>query len=401
MLPKLECMDVYLLGAGFSKAMHSSMPVMSELGPAVLEQLSLSPEELAPFRGDVEMWLSYLSDRQPWDNEDVGLTNRALFVRASGAVRDVVEAASPASWDDLSSKSQDLLFRMAHHWAEQKTAVLTFNYDLIVETALKQEMNHYREQDLYALPLTSRRDTAGMVVADESADENRPTLYKLHGSTNWLYSGTTYPYAPIVLRERSRDPHLYDDLQPVVVPPTSSKSPFYGNTALRAQWHNAFQQLKTADRLIIMGYSMPTTDLQICSLLGLAMKDSTQIVVVDHSAQAAEHIQKLFPHHDVDSRYAGPGAIDRFIDESCDYVAHWRRDGFPDGQQQLTVNGQSRTRPWTHDVNGADPTQEAVIDLGRYWPSAGNHWRTENKGDAGARLYVSRADYQNCTDPWG
>ncbi len=395
----LGCMDAYLLGAGFSKAVHASMPLMNQLGPVVLKRLRLREEELTPFRGDVEMWLSYLSDRQPWDTEDVGLTNRGRFVRASGAVRDAVKEASPASWDELSSEGRDVLFRLAHHWAEQKAAVLTFNYDLIVEMALQREVGNYRPRDVYALPILSRRDTAGFMFAESPSDEQRPTLYKLHGSTNWLYSGTSDPHAPIVLEEPSNDRHLYDDLQPVIVPPTSSKSPFYGNTALRAQWRNAFQHLQDADRLVIMGYSMPTTDLQIRSLLGLALKDSARIVVVDHNTEVAKHVQNLFPNHSINHRHAGPGAIERFVDETCDYVAHWSRTGYPQGEQHLTINGQSRVRPWTHNATGADPNQEAVKDLARYWPSAGNRWKPE--GDGGARLYVSRTDYQNCPAPWG
>lgn len=146
---------------------------------------------------------------------------------------------------------------------------------------------------------------------------------------------------------------------------------------------------------------MPTTDLKICSLLGLALKDSAQIVVVDHSEEIAGRIQGMFPDHHINSRYVGDGAVRRFIDGNCDYVAHWWRDGFPDGQQHLSINGNIWTRPWAHDPSGADSTQDAVNDLERQWPSAGVHCRPESTGEAGVRFHVSRLDYQKCPDPWG
>ena len=44
----------YLLGAGFSKAFHQSMPLMNELAGEVLLELGLDAEVLSPFRDDLE-----------------------------------------------------------------------------------------------------------------------------------------------------------------------------------------------------------------------------------------------------------------------------------------------------------------------------------------------------------
>jgi hypothetical protein len=79
-------MVTYLLGAGFSKAFHSPMPLMRELGERVLDQLGLGAEVLGPFGGDLEAWLSYLANRQPWDDVPTSLDNEATFTRASEAI---------------------------------------------------------------------------------------------------------------------------------------------------------------------------------------------------------------------------------------------------------------------------------------------------------------------------
>src|SRR5699024_10017084 len=87
------------------------------------------------------------------------------------------------------------------------------------------------KRHLYGLPIISRRDTTGRFYT--RSDHNRPTLYKLHGSINWLYGGIKYPNSSIVLREDDNFGNSYDDLEPVIIPPTSSKSSFYSNEALR------------------------------------------------------------------------------------------------------------------------------------------------------------------------
>ena len=59
---------VFVLGAGFSKAINSAMPVLEELGKEVVGRLGddipYVPPGLDP--KDFENWLSYLAEDQPW-----------------------------------------------------------------------------------------------------------------------------------------------------------------------------------------------------------------------------------------------------------------------------------------------------------------------------------------------
>ena len=61
--------DVFILGAGFSKAIYSSMPTMAELSSAILEnreKVDLPVAALLRLGNNIELWMTYLSQSQPW-----------------------------------------------------------------------------------------------------------------------------------------------------------------------------------------------------------------------------------------------------------------------------------------------------------------------------------------------
>lgn len=395
-------MDTYLLGAGFSKAIFDSMPTMWDLGQEVIEGLSLDEDTLTPFGDDVEAWLSHLSGSQPWNTEDVDLANRSMFVRASKMVTKVIEQKTP-KLSTLDSERKEVLLRLVSEWSVNQSSVLTFNYDLIVEEAVAQ-CGDYNRADLYALPLTSRWPAGTAPFLSGSPTERKiPTLYKLHGSVNWLHGGLEHPYAPVVLRntaatDSAADAHLYDDLIPMVIPPTSSKSEFYSNTALRSQWRNAFLGLKKADRLIIMGYSMPQTDLQVRTMLGLALAPGTEVIVIDRSEVVSDRIKRLFPTLSVSGIHSDDPITD-FVKESCGYVAHrsTATESNDVRKEFLTINGETICRSLQGGYS-ANSNHIAVNQLARKWPSIEGSWAKTPQGDL--MMHVSRSDYASCPNPW-
>jgi len=54
---------------------------------------------------------------------------------------------------------------------------------------------------------------------------------------------------------------------PVIIPPTAGKNPFLGNTTLRFLWRDSFEALRAADRVFVLGYSLPPEDLLVQSML--------------------------------------------------------------------------------------------------------------------------------------
>jgi hypothetical protein len=121
-------------------------------------------------------------------------------------------------------------------------------------------------------------------------------LLKLHGSLTWRYAGPNGPLGNLIyetagfdvfkwhaqaLQARSDWYQYFDDLEPMIVPPAVVKSPYYDNGILRKIWKLAAKVLTTADELVIMGFSLPPTDLLISSILATSLPKSCKITPVN------------------------------------------------------------------------------------------------------------------------
>ncbi|PZP16178.1 MAG: hypothetical protein DI611_07730 [Brachybacterium faecium] len=286
---KYRNMKTYLLGAGFSKALHPKMPLMVELGKTVATSSGTIDEIYLKLSENIEEWLSYLAGDQPWLDESSNLENRAKFSRVSTAIAENITANEPTVSELSKTSSLDQLLRLVHKWCNERSAIISLNYDCIIESALGIELGQVRERDLYVISLESRRDYTGMFTIPPTTDL-RPRLHKLHGSTNWLYHGIENRFSPIVLRENIDYPSAYAGLHPVIIPPTSFKSAFYSNSSLRAQWESAGSALQRTSELTIIGYSLPASDLQIHALLKTQLSQDASLTIVDRSSDSAERI---------------------------------------------------------------------------------------------------------------
>jgi hypothetical protein len=76
-VPKIEGSDVFILGAGFSKAVSSRMPLMNDLSRMVEEDLPAA-ERKRQSLGNFESYLNYLALDHPWHSEAENLRNSAL-----------------------------------------------------------------------------------------------------------------------------------------------------------------------------------------------------------------------------------------------------------------------------------------------------------------------------------
>lgn len=259
-----------LAGAGLSRAVDKSMPLMPDLVKDLQAAMDLPPDTLRPFGGDLEAWLSYLSTSQPWNTDLQDLRNQALFLEASRALREIVATHESRV---LRAKPPTWLTRLVLQLAHEQVAIATFNYDLLLERALANSGRFRTLGDLYAISLEKRWPPGSTgFLSSQEPNGPMPSLFKLHGSINWHYGGLTSPAsARIVLDDRHfswstqgirlDDPPrfgvLLDDLEPLLIPPTATKSTFYSNQSLRAQWRRASLALAAADELVVVGFSFP------------------------------------------------------------------------------------------------------------------------------------------------
>lgn len=293
-------LPVFLLGAGFSRAVSPRMPLTDELGDAVIRRLALTDDRRVPHTfeaGSFETWLTHLADEQPFLTSQENLENRALFLRISEAVASVL---GDAVYDVLSGPCPTWLFHMirAAHW--RRSTVISFNYDTLIECAVATGLLYewgwpkpvcWTEltQDVPNWPPGSTRWAA------DRADTLH--LLKLHGSLNWYWTagdvtGTSVARralpgmfgAPADYTEDDRRRELPGRV-PFVVPPSASKSSFYRNPFLRDVWRQAREALEGARHVVIIGYSLPLTDLTVVDMLRTSLTQSNSLItIVDPAA---------------------------------------------------------------------------------------------------------------------
>jgi hypothetical protein len=323
---------VFILGAGFSRAIGEKMPLMRDLVPEVLNAVGRDkplPTEVWSFRDDLEALLSYLADNQPWLSEEANLRNKAWFGDVSHAIAEVIGAAQRYTVQ----QPEPLWLRpLIDHWIRTGATVITFNYDVLIETATDGRFGPEGNwSSTYRAPVVPAGQRLGAVWG--IAELSTMSLLKLHGSLTWYWSGiNSDPHDQIYDIGLNRGwghhglespyqqylPKLMSDKQPMVVPPAATKSRFYDNAVLSSQWKGAAQALRDAQELVLIGYSLPKSDLVTRSLLLTNFK-GTKAVPVDHSEAVVDNLNDLWSSTlPIDATYAGQeDAVARYVQATC------------------------------------------------------------------------------------
>lgn len=179
--------------------------------------------------------------------------------------------------------------------------VITFNYDLVVEQladhlGLKHD---YGKSKAFVFDANWREYVRYRAAIDFS-------ILKLHGSSNWgvctncrraprssdfLVVGFEKPFIP---DRRKACPYCNENyLSPGLVPPARGK-PSEG-PYLTPVWEQARERLRRAQRVVIVGYSLPVTDTMAVDALretGLLAK-RTRIALVSGKSAGSNYVQAL------------------------------------------------------------------------------------------------------------
>jgi pimeloyl-ACP methyl ester carboxylesterase len=120
-------------------------------------------------------------------------------------------------------------------------------------------------------------------------------LLKLHGSLDWWgvpddWTGATLSRGEV--RSTFGAPGRMGDLErrrvlpgrePFIIPPSLSKAAYYQNPILRELWQSALDALRSADRVSLIGYSLPPADPVMRGLLETAFRSDPPTVDVVNS----------------------------------------------------------------------------------------------------------------------
>ncbi|PKQ18631.1 MAG: hypothetical protein CVT68_02395 [Actinobacteria bacterium HGW-Actinobacteria-8] len=321
---------VYILGAGFSKAAFEEMPLADELGRAVAARMGRrpghDPDQEAFWDGvrsrGLEAYLSDLAERYPHQSEERWYWSQQLLARSLPLIADeIIEIQRRCASQSVVAWWLKPLLDLMNH---SGSGIVTFNYDTMVEAHWPWAWDMPDER-LGAYP----SEAGSPQQANHATPWKVPTsadvaLFKLHGSVNWLAS--PLDQHGLTLRQDAADlrlPHHLSDegfrasgaLEPVIVPPTNSKSVALQRSFMAALWKQALQRLRRASRVVLIGYSLPETDRAAAALLRDGRTPTSGgLVVVDRDAdQVAQRILRLgIDNHEVRT-FSGARAVSEFV----------------------------------------------------------------------------------------
>ena len=128
------------------------------------------------------------------------------------------------------------------------------------------------------------------------------TLLKLHGSANWYYSGRPdfygedilYADVPAFGDAAAGDERRHADKETLIIPPVTEKTTYFRNETVNRVWLEAADALGTADRVFVIGYSLPPSDLGMRLSMTTVRRDPPPpFSIVDVDPTVARRYQRV------------------------------------------------------------------------------------------------------------
>ncbi|MGH9869716.1 MAG: hypothetical protein ACREAA_16325 [Candidatus Polarisedimenticolia bacterium] len=306
---------VYFLGAGATRADYPEIPLGDDLLDAVLRNEDVGKEVSAilsmVFTGSSVEPMAPKASRPRLDDVFT-LMDATLSGRAACPVgwapekiprfrRYLVGAMAKVITDSIGGKPAPQAKALIARAREEEAAFISTNYDVAMDTTL-HDLNNVN----YGLAIRNHlrffgpipdvpghQDKVRHLMPLSSFENIGPTsLLKLHGSLNWLYCSRCdelditpqYEGATVLLLDprtgRCAAPHCTGRYEALLIGPSLEQR--YENRILRETWTMAESTLHDAEKLIIVGYSLPEADYLIRAMLVRSFaRRSDRVTVVD------------------------------------------------------------------------------------------------------------------------
>ncbi|MCI2976335.1 MAG: hypothetical protein MP439_09720 [Ferrimicrobium sp.] len=130
--------DVFILGAGFSKAVNETFPLAADLLAPILARVGKQlGEEVQPSGGErFEQWLSRLAEDQSYLSPDTNLERSLAFLRVSQKISAILTFCENKA---LKEREPEWLAKLIATWHIRQATVHSFNYDNLIEAAVQTQ----------------------------------------------------------------------------------------------------------------------------------------------------------------------------------------------------------------------------------------------------------------------
>lgn len=187
----------------------------------------------------------------------------------------------------------DLLNRFYEQILNSSSTILTFNYDLILENLLYQKQLWF-PKDGYGFEVQNLPE----LNQNQLEKISKIKLYKLHGSLNWKASNSfnngiefnwrdddSNYFFPNYLADEKKRKYRYQGGYSTDAWILPSWVKQFKYPELLKVWNNAAQSLKSAEEIIIIGYSLPEADSAVFALLSAINFEDKMIAIIDPNAK--------------------------------------------------------------------------------------------------------------------
>ncbi len=176
---------------------------------------------------------------------------------------------------------------------EAKDTVITFNYDCVLDHALRRHgAGKWGTRYGYTIPTEYTIENEDAWDADPPASASTKSIHllKMHGSLNWQVSDSEQH---IKMKRRL---HRTNGIpQFTVIPPVWNKRAM-DQDLFRIVWRNAERAIRNARHIAVVGFSFTPTDLGVQSLFRVALAKSNlkTLVIANPSQTDRGHVRAVF-----------------------------------------------------------------------------------------------------------
>ena len=290
---------------------------MGELTAGVRQRIADADDFRLPsslegaYQDNIELWMTYLSQDQPWLGKSENLYNKALAARIQDYLVDMIRQATS---ETLQYPIPSWLHTLLGSWHQKCAEVITLNYDTLVEraaiTILPIKLSNLAPENFIDISAISDADVGPMMTTTLS-------YHKLHGSVNWLYSGRDDFFGESIYysgvtqwgaedsEHESRSRHRSQDKEVLIIPPVTEKTVYFNNEYIKGLWIRAGRILRQADRVFVVGYSLPMTDMGINFFLSQYLPEpQTPWYIVNPDHEVVSRFCALLTEQDIRDEYA-------------------------------------------------------------------------------------------------
>jgi NAD-dependent SIR2 family protein deacetylase len=243
-----------------------------------------------------------------------GLTRNQLIESRLALEMGVVDVIQ-GYYDYDEEKEQDKLYTsfislLRKEAKKRKVNIISTNYDILIEYGIfAEEYKHQEKRFLDQVDFGIRWRDPFIKQSTLYHPPKNPkfSIYKLHGSTSWLTCelcnqmyinlyGSVYHQIQYVRPRETNTCHCgHYKLSSVIVAPSTAREVSDAN--LKYIWNAALESLRTSSEWVMIGYSLPSEDLNIRSILTRAFvgnEKQPKITVVQKSDSTKLRYQHLF-----------------------------------------------------------------------------------------------------------